>query len=53
MIRTGEEHRLTFPLANLAAVHRSLDREGPLRHVQKATARSERVLAAPSDAVRA
>src|SRR6185369_7363310 len=44
-------HRLTFqlfaqspPFANLAAVYRSFDWSGPLRHVQRAAGLSERVL---------
>src|SRR3954453_22040530 len=44
-------HRLTFqlfaqspPFANLAAVYRSFDWSGPLRHVQSAAGLSERVL---------
>ena len=44
-------HRLTFqlfaqspPFANLAAVYRSFDWSGPLRHVQHAAGLSERVL---------
>jgi 4-hydroxyphenylacetate 3-monooxygenase len=53
-------HRLTFqlfaqspPFANLAAVYRSFDWDGPLRHVQKAAGLSERVLPVASGAVRA